>query len=267
LPRTQTTDSLPHSTVLWDFFDRLQSAPSSALLLDYDGTLAPFRIERDRAYPYPEVLPSLEKIVRNGRSRVVVISGRPAAEVKTLLGTVNNLEMWGAHGLERLSPDGGYRQIPINRSALELLSQAKEWIIESKLTSLAEIKPGGIAIHWRGLTLAEANRVEAKVRQGWSVLAQNPEIKLLSFESGIELRVARPDKGDAVSTIIEESSPETEIAYLGDDFTDEDSFRTLNGRGLTLLVRSEYRETSAQVWLKPPQQLTGFLEQWLSEIS
>jgi trehalose-phosphatase len=105
--------------------------------------------------------------------------------------------------------------------------------------------------------------VEAQLREGWTVLASSGDLKLLSFESGVELRVARPDKGDAVASIIGESLPQTEIAYLGDDLTDEDSFRALNGRGLTVLVRPEYRQTAAQVWLKPPHELVGFLEQWL----
>ena len=37
------------------FFAALERAKTRALLLDYDGTLAPFRIERDQATPYPVV--------------------------------------------------------------------------------------------------------------------------------------------------------------------------------------------------------------------
>jgi trehalose-6-phosphatase len=35
------------------FLQQLKIAPSSALLLDYDGTLAPFDVDRNRAFPYP----------------------------------------------------------------------------------------------------------------------------------------------------------------------------------------------------------------------
>ncbi|HZD51057.1 MAG TPA: trehalose-phosphatase [Silvibacterium sp.] len=258
--------SLPDSTALWSFFERLDSAPASALLLDYDGTLAPFHIDRNRAYPYPEAVPLIEKIVERNKTRVVVISGRPVAELKSLL-TPLNLEMWGAHGLERVLPDGSYEQVRVPWHTLELLSQAKEWVIRSRLTSLAEIKPGGIAIHWRGLPEAEAHEVEERLLEGWSGLANDSELKLLRFESGIELRVAHPDKGDAVNSILKESTPDTSIAYLGDDLTDEDSFRALTGRGLTVLVRPERRQTAAQVWLRPPCELIEFLQQWLNRIS
>ena len=254
---------LPDSAVLAEFLDRLGSAPASALLLDYDGTLAPFRLERDRAYPYPEVVPLVEQIVDCSKTRVVIISGRPVAELKDLLSSLRNLEMWGAHGLERITPDGSYQQARIAWNTLELLSKAREWVMKANLIPIAEVKPGGIAIHFRGMSQAEAEDIEVRLMEGWGEIAGSPELKLLRFESGIELRVARPDKGDAVASIIDDFDPTAEIAYLGDDLTDEDSFRALNGRGLTVLVRPEYRATAAQVWLRPPEGLIDFLQQWL----
>ena len=65
------------------FLERLRCAPSRVLLLDYDGTLAPFQVNRDRAVPYPEVPPLIARIMAQG-TRVVPISGRPAREVLTL---------------------------------------------------------------------------------------------------------------------------------------------------------------------------------------
>lgn len=259
--------SLSDSPELEAFFDRLQASPHPALLLDYDGTLAPFRTERNDAYPYPEVVPLLDAIRQKSKTRIVIISGRPCADLKRLLRPLDSLELWGAHGLEHLLPDGTYEQVHMTSSSRELLSRAEKWVAQSDLTELAEFKPGGIAMHWRGLSEPEAERIDAQVREGWTDLAQSGELKLLDFESGVELRVARPHKGDSVSAIIGESAPQTEIAYLGDDLTDEDSFRALNGRGLTVLVRPECRETAAQTWLKPPEQLVAFLELWLDRAS
>ncbi|HEX2917492.1 MAG TPA: hypothetical protein VHN81_03180, partial [Edaphobacter sp.] len=71
MPKMQNTD------LTSAFLDRVAIAPSSVLLLDYDGTLAPFRIERDQAYPYAGVIPILESIQQNGRTELIVITGRP----------------------------------------------------------------------------------------------------------------------------------------------------------------------------------------------
>ena len=57
------------------------------------------------------------------------------------------------------------------------------------------------------------------------------------------------------------------VAYLGDDLTDESAFQALNGHGLSVLVRSEFRETSARVWLRPPVELMAFLQRWLNSLS
>jgi trehalose-phosphatase len=249
-------------TAISEFMDRLKSAPSAALLLDYDGTLAPFHIDRFQARPWPGVMSLLEAIAESGKTRVAIISGRPLFELKALIEPLRNVEMWGVHGLERQLPSGSYSELPIARKSAELLSQAKARIVQAGLFALAEIKPGGIAMHWRGMPDRAADRAATLIREAWKPFADKPQLRLLEFEQGVELRVAHPDKGDAVRTVVEETAPQAQIAYLGDDFTDEDAFRALNGRGLTVLVRAESRQTLAQTWLKPPEELNGFLEDW-----
>jgi trehalose-phosphatase len=143
-----------------------------------------------------------------------------------------------------------------------LLSHAKERLVEMQLDFQAEFKPGGIAVHWRGLPENEIRRIQASLLEGWALIARDPRLKLLDFDGGLELRVARPTKGDAVTAVLEEAGLETEVAFLGDDLTDEDAFAVLAGRGLTVLVRPEYRNTKADFWLRPPLELIDFLARW-----
>src|SRR5919204_4474017 len=88
------------------FFQRLSVAGERLLILDYDGTVAPFSIDRRRALPYPTVPELLDCIMSTCRTRVVLVSGRSAAEIPGLLGIKPHPEIWGVHGLERLYPDG-----------------------------------------------------------------------------------------------------------------------------------------------------------------
>jgi len=83
------------------FLDQLRSASTRVLLLDYDGTLAPFTVDRSLALPYPNVAERLMRIMKTG-TRVVLISGRPAREVVSLIGIDPHPEIWGSHSLERL---------------------------------------------------------------------------------------------------------------------------------------------------------------------
>ena len=89
-----------------NFIAGIAKAPARVLLLDYDGTLAPFRVNPGEARPYPEVVPVLKEVMRAGGTRVVVVSGRPAGELPPLLALDQRPEIWGSHGWERLLPDG-----------------------------------------------------------------------------------------------------------------------------------------------------------------
>lgn len=254
-------------TAIARFMDRLTSAATSALLLDYDGTLAPFQTRRDQAYPYPGVKEAISSIVHSGKTRVVMVSGRPVRELQAFLQPIPRLELWGEHGMEHLSSDGTYRHAPIAPEVASLLAETERWLIETGLAALAEIKSGGIALHWRGLPATQRADVQARTLQHLAALMEHPGIKLLRFEGGLELRALHPDKGDAVAAILKEMAPDAPVAFLGDDITDEDAFRILGSRGLSVLVRPEYRETEAQAWLQPPHELIDFLTQWSSSIS
>lgn len=255
------------STALEAFFQQVGESPASVLLLDYDGTLAPFHVDRNQAYPYPGIVPLLERIVQRGKTKVVIISGRPLSELQRLLAPINSLEMWGSHGMERQLGDGQYRCVEVSEEDAKLLAQAERRITAAGLLSHVELKLGGIAIHWRGLPPEEADRVQRLTAKAWTPLAESAALKLLQFEAGLELRVARPDKGDAVRSVLADLEQHVPIAYLGDDLTDEDAFRVLNEHGLSILVREEYRQTVAGAWIRPPQQLIEFLERWLASLS
>jgi trehalose 6-phosphate phosphatase len=264
MPHPTETSALSQSVSELDaFFRTLSASTTSALMLDYDGTLAPFQVDRFRAYPYPGVLPLLEKIQQTGNTRIIMITGRPIHEVQDLLTPLSGIEIWGAHGMEHLLPDGTRRQVPIVPELTAILQQAQQILKQSSPEEQMEIKPGGVVLHWRGLPADTVRTLHAQTLKDWAPLAQHPDIKLLDFEGGIELRVLRPDKGDVVGAILKSLDPTNSVAFLGDDLTDEDGFRILSDRGLPILVREEYRETSARAWIKPPEELLRFLEQWL----
>jgi trehalose 6-phosphate phosphatase len=257
----------PAEIAIPDFLTRLSPSSASTLLLDYDGTLAPFQTDRHHAYPYPGILTILDRILQRGKTRVVIISGRPVNEIQALIHPLSSPEIWGAHGQEHLLADGTYRLAIVSSEIVESLKQAEARLNATGLSSAIEIKPGGIATHWRGLSSTEMERIQLLAQKELEPFAQRPGFKLLCFDGGLELRAAHPDKGDAVSAILKESAPDAPIAFLGDDITDEDAFRTLNGHGLSILVRDQYRKTEAQAWLRPPHELLGFLEAWLNRIT
>jgi trehalose-phosphatase len=251
------------SAIAVQFMDAVAQSERNALLLDYDGTLSPFQLDRERAYPYPGVKQLLKGILYAGRTRLVLVSGRPAHDVQRLLGLEPAPEIWGVHGLERLLPGGEYHRKPLNPANQQGLEEANAWLEREGLERLTEIKPGSLAVHWRGMEAGAVQELRTVLQRLWQPLAAVYDLSLEEFDGGMELRVRAVNKGDAVRTVVSELSELVPIAYLGDDLTDEDAFSALARRGLTVLVRSEYRTTRATAWLRPPEELLEFLAEWL----
>lgn len=245
------------------FMSSVAQSPRSVLLLDYDGTLAPFSLHRRQALPYPGMAALLQEIIVNGRTRVVIITGRNAHEVMTLLAVNPRPEIWGCHGFERLRTDGICEIPDVRGTAMRALAEAEDWLKGQGLDSVAEFKTAAIAIHWRGLGEARAAEIRDLVMRGWSPIAERTPMELLEFDGGIELRVPGHDKGDAVRTILSEIRPAVPVAYLGDDWTDERAFHVLGTAGLSVLVRPQWRKTAASLWIRPPEGVHEFLTKWL----
>ena len=245
------------------FMNAVAQSPLSALLLDYDGTLAPFCLNRQQALPYAGMTELLQEMIINGRTRVVIITGRNAHEVIPLLALHPTPEIWGCHGLERLRPDGTRETPHVEAPVLQALADADLWLRDQGLQHRAEFKTGAVAIHWRGLDKAAAAEIRSQTLLGWFPIAQSTPMELLEFDGGIEMRMRGRDKGDAVRCTLDEIGPEVPVAYLGDDLTDERAFLALGARGLSVLVRPEWRHTAAATWIRPPEGLREFLTRWL----
>jgi len=197
-------------------------------MLDYDGTLAPFHIDRFAASPYPGVEDRLAVLSGLPRVHLVLVSGRPARELRGLLPSSTKAEIWGSHGRERLKRDGSYELF-----ALDPVQQATLEQVAGQMTALGfretlELKPSSLAVHWRSFEPAVQEQIRSLVQ---SVFA----------------RLAEPGN-----------------LYLGDDLTDEDAFAAIGDRGFSILVRTEVRESFARFWLRPPEELLGFLDQWIA---
>ena len=257
--------TLETSEKLDRFFGGFATAPRPVLLLDYDGTLAPFRVNRFKSRPWAGVRELLAGIQRHGRTRMVVITGRPAAEIAPMLGLDHPLEVWGLHGAERLYPDGRRELEQAPPATQARLEELRLHLRRDSLGGLFEDKANGAVMHWRGASRRKAKEIERRTRELFEPLATMEGLSLLDFEAGLELRVGR-NKGGAVEAILSEGGAAGPVAFLGDDLSDEAAFRAVNktgARGLSVLVRRELRETEAAVWLRPPVELKRFLERWM----
>jgi hypothetical protein len=79
--RTTTVESADYS----EFFQTLPAAKQRVLMLDYDGTVAPFSRDRRKASPYPAVPELLAEIMGTCSTRLIILSGRSARDIPRVL--------------------------------------------------------------------------------------------------------------------------------------------------------------------------------------
>ncbi len=247
-----------------DFLAHVRQAPSRGLLLDFDGTLAPFVPDRARAVPYPGVRAVLGRIASDDRTRLGIVSGRAAEDLRRMVESGLGIELWASHGLEHVARGGSY-VVPRARSAIaRFLEEVRPWIAKRGWMAIAEVKPFGLALHQRALPDVYS-LAQPEILARWADPARRAGLEIIEFDGGIELRPSGAHKGQVVEQILRELPPGAPLAYLGDDRTDEDAFAAIEGRGLGVLVRAERRPTRARAFLRPPEELLRFLEAWIEE--
>ncbi len=253
------------------FFHGLASAPRAVLMLDYDGTLAPFREDRLQTQFYPGVRARIDRLCSIKDDRLVFISGRNARELRELMGLAKPVDIWGSHGRELLEANGEYCIAPLTGDEEEVLAHVRQTLESEYDPAILELKPNSVAVHWRKAT-SRKDEVETRVRQLYEELKNKNQmdgtINLLTFDGGLEVRAGEGSKGFAVRSILENLPAETMASFLGDDITDEDAFEVLQeeqykSRSCAVLVRDKPRPSYASVWVRPPAELLEFMDMWI----
>jgi trehalose 6-phosphate phosphatase len=201
-----------------DLVARLSEDPArAAVLLDVDGTLAPI-VERPEDARVPdEARRELARLA--GRYALVAcVSGRPGADVERMLG-VPGVAIVGEHGLE-LAPEAGHWA-----DALATFAGSVDWPVERK--------PLSLTFHFRRVD------DEAAARAYLTRVADAAETAGLVPRWGRMVLEIRPpvaaDKGTAVRALITRAGVSRAL-YAGDDTTDVDAFRGLDGLELGVRV-------------------------------
>jgi trehalose-phosphatase len=252
----------PHWNSASESLAQVSRGPS-LLMLDYDGTLAPFREDRLQALPWPGIPGRLDRLSAFPSVHLALVTGRSARELASLLSLKHPVEIWGSHGREHLAANGAYTSsdlAPVQKTALDHLYKA---LRHAGFASQIERKPASLAAHWRGLAADTAKKIEQVTRDSFRASGERSGLQLMVFDGGVEVRSDSINKGHAALHMLTRF-PTAMAAYLGDDITDEDAFAALRGRGLTVLVRPEPRPSQAAYWLRPPEDLLAFLDAWIS---
>jgi trehalose 6-phosphate phosphatase len=216
----------------------------AAVIVDFDGTLAPIVDDPPSATPLPEAAATLDRLVRCF-GQVAVVSGRPVSFLRERL-PVEGLALFGQYGVERF--DGaGITTAPAVARWVEAVHRAAD-DAEAEFPGLFIERKGEVAVglHWRSCPDLEAAAVDLGRRlAGLHGLRLEPGRQTLELRPPLDV-----DKGTAVEELVATASA---ALFMGDDRGDLAAFETLTrlvdeGR-LAHAVRVAVRSAEAPVEL------------------
>lgn len=237
------------------------------LFLDYDGTLTRIVKMPEKAIISQRTKNLLEKLSENPKCKISIISGRGLQDIKNKVG-LKNIIYVGNHGLEiegtkikfESTALKNYRTITknIKNELAQRLSGIKGVILEDKGFSLA--------IHFRLVDKNQIHQVKAIVYETTMIYTVRNKIKIQSGKMLLEIKPPLCwDKGKVALWLLARQKfalKEKGLLpfYIGDDKTDEDAFRALRNRGITIFV-GKPNVSNAQYYLKNTKEVRQFLSQ------
>ena len=220
-------------------------AAGTALVLDFDGTLAPI-VDDPAVARMSGGLDDVLATLAGALAAVAVVSGRPAA----FLGehaAVAGVRLLGVYGTEEwrdgtaVANEEAQRWQPLLDTARDRIAAA----LEGHPGLLLEDKGLAVALHWRNAPNREAagayvDRLMADIAVETG-LAQEPGKLVLELRPPVGL-----DKGSVVRTILQNPAVGT-VVYAGDDKGDLAAFAAARGAGGLAIAVDHGDETPPEV--------------------
>lgn len=255
------------SAPLFDELDavaaRVRAAPHLLLGCDFDGALAPVYDNPAAATLSSEVRTPLADLAGSGRVTVLVVSGRPAADLRARA-DMPGLIVAGNHGLELAGPGWEHVDPAVAESspAIGHLAAALTRVLEAIPGVAVEDKGLSVAVHYRHAAPDQHEAVRSAVH---GVLSNSSHPFVLT--TGRMCFDLRPrvywHKGEAIKWLLGHvGQPDALVVFVGGDPTDEDAFAALPD-GVTVRVGTG-PETTAKYHVDGPDGVRKFLE-WLRE--
>lgn len=235
-----------------------------AFFLDYDGTLTPIVAKPELAVLDQDTRTCLQQLSQ--QYFVAVISGRALNDVRNLV-AINTIYYAGNHGLEvagphsyqikhELKPDFINLLNTVYQELVTKLHNIKNVIIENKLYSLS--------IHYR---LVESHYIKQIEKTIDAIISQHPKLIKRHGKKVFEIRPRLAwNKGKVIFYLMQQLHMSLDTImpiYIGDDVTDEDAFRALKNKGISILVARHFRETAADYNLIDTQEVKTFLQAFI----
>ncbi|WP_046242618.1 bifunctional alpha,alpha-trehalose-phosphate synthase (UDP-forming)/trehalose-phosphatase [Hymenobacter terrenus] len=254
---TETLAPAPTSQLIGAY----HAAEQRLLLLDYDGTLVPFHPNPQRAQPDQELLLLLRALTDIPQNRVVIISGRDRTTLEKWLGHLP-VDFIAEHGvwLRAAGEEWSLFQALRNDWKREL-RPVLELYVARTAGSFIEEKEYSLVWHYRRADEELGTVRSRELLNHLSFMTSNTDLQVLEGNKVLEIKNIGINKGTAAARWLSTYSPTFTLA-LGDDRTDEDTFRAMPPEAYTIRVGSA-PHSSARFHVASPTDVRQLLRKLL----
>ena len=205
------------------------------LFLDYDGTLVPFNTDPEKAVPDKSLLEVIQKLSSDKKNRVVVISGRDQNTLKHWLGDLP-IDIIAEHGVwykERKSEWKIAQKLDVDWKAD--IRDILEMYVSKTPGSFIEEKDYSLAWHYRKVETGLGELRAREIISHLKFLVNNMDLQVLEGSMVVEIKNKGVNKGKAATTWLQKY-PSAFMLAIGDDWTDEDTFKAMPKEAFTIKV-------------------------------
>ena len=240
------------------------NAGNRCILLDYDGTLVPFSRLPSEASPDNAVREMLLRLTSDTRNHVIVISGRDLSSLDRWLGAMP-MTLVAEHGASFKMRNGTWQQlVSVSDLWKDEIRRIMQLFVIRCAGSFIEEKTNTIAWHYRNTQTGLGFSRSRELLNTLSQLIQNTTLQVIDGNKVVEVRIAGFDKGATALKIVNEQDPDF-VLCIGDDTTDEDMFKALEGEAYTIKVNNG--ASAAQYTILSQQQVLPLLNKLITPLA
>lgn len=210
-------------------------AEKRIIFLDYDGTLVGFDVNPLRARPDKDLYRLLDQLLGDDQNRVILISGRK----------YETLDEWFSHlPLDIIAEHGAWskkqgqpwrRYHGLNDEWKKEIMPVMENYADRTPGAFIEEKSYSLSWHYRKAEAGLGEQRAMELEDNLKFFAEDRDLQILQGEKVIEVKSNLINKGKAAAFWLEEDGYDFVIA-LGDDYTDEYTFKAMPEDAVTIKV-------------------------------
>jgi len=232
-------------------------AQNAVLLLDYDGTLVPFASRPELATPSDSLLRTLARLNSFKSINLIVISGRDKQSLATFFR--EPLNKVAEHGAWiQFAGEEWHTLEPFDQDWKEDIRNILDQYVTRTPGSFIEEKDFSLVWHYRKADVGLGEVRAHDLTDTLQYMTGNLNLQVLEGNKIVEVKNSGINKGRTARHLVNHFSPDVILA-VGDDWTDEDTFKALPEKAITIKVTNT--QTAAKYYIKSYRDTVSLLNQ------